>query len=486
MTESSPLSSPAVRSGLSRLLHELTHRDHTRGRLLVSILVLAAPAVVSSSSMAIFQLFDLRFLGQISGEAVAAAGATNQTLRQIFQVSAFGLSVAIQMMIAFAVGRARLDEAEHIAGQSFLVTGLLALVAIGSVGLFPGFFVSLIVNEAAVPIAETYARITFLFFAFNMFAQASNGILVGSGDATTPMLIGIAQVPVMIFFEWALGFGKLGFPELGVAGIAYGTAIGGGFSFVLAMWALFSGRSRVHLRARHLRPDWQSFARIAGTSWQPALQMVARSAMIMVFMVLAGRLGSHVQAAYTIGLRIEMIAVMIAFPIANACATLVGQNLGARDPERAWRAVWAATGVAVAILWPGAVLLFLFRDMAVAIFTNDPLVAAEASEYLRYVSFILGFWGIYFVAFRTLQAAGDMITPMLISLVLAFGLGAPLAIYLSSQPDYGSSGMWIANAAYSVANTLLMVAWLLTGRWTRRARVAPPGLVADADSDADR
>ena len=247
--------------------------------------------------MAIFQLFDLRFLGQISGEAVAAAGATNQTLRQIFQVSAFGLSVAIQMMIAFAVGRARLDEAEHIAGQSFLVTGLLALVAIGSVGLFPTFFVSLIVNEAAVPIAETYARITFLFFAFNMFAQASNGILVGSGDATTPMLIGIAQVPVMIFFEWALGFGKLGFPAMGVAGIAYGTAIGGGFSFVLAMWALFSGRSRVHLRLRHLRPDWQAFARIVGTSWQPALQMVARSAMIMVFMVLAGRLGSHVQAA---------------------------------------------------------------------------------------------------------------------------------------------------------------------------------------------
>lgn len=461
---------PRVRAGagLARLGHQLTHRDHTRGNLLVSILLLSAPAVLSSAGMAIFQLFDLRFLGLIGGEAVAAAGATNQTLRQVFQVAAFGLSVAVQMMIAIQVGRARLDEAEHVAGQSFLVTGCLALLAVATVGLFPRFFVSLIVHEAAVPMAETYARITFVFFAFNMFTQAANGILVGSGDATTPMIVGFVQMPVAIFFEWALAFGRLGLPELGVAGIALGTAIGGGTSFALVMWALFSGRCRVHLRLRHLRPDWTAFARIARTAWPPALQMIARSAMIMVFMVLAGRFGSHVQAAYTIGLRIEMIAVMVAFPIANGCATLVGQNLGARDVGRAWRAVRVAAAVEVAILGPGAVLLFFFRDAAVAVFTSDPLVAAEASQYLRWVSFVLGFWGVYFVAFRTLQAAGDMLTPMLISLVLALGLGAPLAVYLSGRPEIGASGMWIANAVYATANTLCMLAWLGTGRWTRR------------------
>ena len=114
-------------------------------------------------------------------------------------------------------------------------------------------------------------------------------------------------------------------------------------------------------------------------------------------------------------------------------------------------------------------MLYLFRDAAVAIFTTDPIVAAEASDYLRYVSFVLGFWGVYFVAFRTLQAAGDMVTPMVISLVLAFGLGAPLAVYLSGRPEYGASGMWIANVVYSTVNTLLMLGWLLTGRWTRRA-----------------
>ena len=135
--------------GLSRALHELRHRDHTQGRILVSIFVLALPPVISSSGMAIFQLFDLRFLGQIGGEAVAAAGATNQTLRQLFQVSAFGLSVAIQMMIAFAVGRAARAEAEALRrsmGTSPINFGAVetgigaAKASMGTSPLAPGLF----------------------------------------------------------------------------------------------------------------------------------------------------------------------------------------------------------------------------------------------------------------------------------------------------------------------------------------------------------
>ena len=163
-----------------------------------------------------------------------------------------------------------------------------------------------------------------------------------------------------------------------------------------------------------------------------------------------------------------MIAVMIAFPIANACATLVGQNLGANDAGRAWKAVRVAAAVEVGVLGPAALLLYHFRDAAVAIFTTDPAVAAEASNYLGYVSTILWFWGVYFVAFRTLQASGDMVTPMVISLVIALGIGAPLAIWLSGQPEYGASGMWLASVVYSVLNTTLMLGWLMTGRWARR------------------
>jgi Na+-driven multidrug efflux pump len=189
--------------------------------------------------------------------------------------------------------------------------------------------------------------------------------------------------------------------------------------------------------------------------------------MVIFFMTLSGRLGGKVQAAYTIGLRIEMLAIMVAFPIANACATLVGQNLGAGDTRRAWRAVLVSSAVELAVLWPGAALLMLQRDLFVGWFTTDPEVARMASEYLFYSSIGLLFYGFYFVAFRTLQAAGDMNTPMIISVGVAVLVGVPLGFGLANFTELGATGMWIANLAYATLNSLLMVGWLLTGRWAR-------------------
>jgi len=185
-------------------------------------------------------------------------------------------------------------------------------------------------------------------------------------------------------------------------------------------------------------------------------------------MALAGRLGGDVQAAYTIGQRVEVLAFMVAFPIANACATLVGQNLGAGSVSRAWRAIGVCAIAEVSLMWPAAVLLYFGRAGLVAAFTSDPEVGRLAAEYLAYSSVLLFFSGLYFVAFRSLQAAGDMRSPMIISLVLAAGLGVPLALVLTQQSELGATGMWIANLAYGVCNTLAMVAWLLTGRWTKR------------------
>ena len=223
-------------------------------------------------------------------------------------------------------------------------------------------------------------------------------------------------------------------------------------------------------------PDRALLRRLVSFSWQPALHMVARTSIVFFFMFLAGRLGSEVQAAYTIGLRLEMLFIMIAFPIANASATMVGQNLGAGDLARSWRSIWVGFGVELAVLWPGAALLFFAREPLVLLFTQDPAVAALASEYLAYSSAILVFYGLYFVSFRALQAAGDMNSPMLISVSVSMLLGAPLGYYLATQSGLGATGMWIGNLIYAIVNTLLTVGWLLVGRWTRRqSPFAPSG-----------
>jgi putative MATE family efflux protein len=449
------------------LLERWRDRDHTRGSLLKSVIVLSLPSVLTSVfGFGAFQLFELRFLGQIGDNAVAAAGATNQTLRQVFMLFAMGLTVSSQMMIAQWVGMGRDREAEHVAGQSFLLGAALAGVAAVTVGAFPEFFVSLVARDPAViESGATYVRIVFLTLIVMTSSQVFASILNGAGDAVTPMLVGLIQTPIAVFAQWVLAFGHFGFPAMGIAGIAIGGVLGGSVGGGVALWALFSGRCRVHPRAEHLIPDAAALRRLLSYAWQPAMHMVARSLIVIFFMTLAGRLGGKVQAAYTIGLRIEMLAIMVAFPIANACATLVGQNLGAGDSKRVWGSIRAAVVVEIAALWPASLAMYLGRHEFVSWFTQDPEVAAMASEYLVYSSMILLFYGFYFVAFRTLQAAGDMITPMLISVTTALLLGAPAGYYLATQSDLGATGMWVANFAYALVNSALMCGWLLAGRW---------------------
>lgn len=169
-------------------------------------------------------------------------------------------------------------------------------------------------------------------------------------------------------------------------------------------------------------------------------QMLARTSIVFFFMALAGRLGGEVQAAYTVGLRLEMLVIMVAFPIANSCSTLVGQNLGAGDVRRARRAIAMGFAVEMAVLWPAAVLLWFYRAQLAAFFSNDPAVAELAAEYLGYSSAILVFYGFYFVAFRSLQAAGDMNSPMIISISVALLIGVPLGWYLATQSQLGATG----------------------------------------------
>ena len=303
--------------------------------------------------------------------------------------------------------------------------------------------------------AEAYARITFLFFAFNMFAQAANGILVGSGDATTPMLIGLVQVPVAIFFEWALAFGNFGFPAARCRGHRlWRPRSGGVFSFCDGAFVLQRSQPRPFARRASSSRDSAMLARIMKTSWQPALQMIARSAMIMVFMFLAGRIGSHVQAAYTIGLRIEMIAVMIAFPDRQRL-----RHAGRSEPGRRRSRPRMASSVRCSgrrsprFCGPGAVLLYVSSEMPRSQYLQaDPAVATrrERVPALRVVhTRILG--RSTSSPFARCRRRGTWSHPWLISLALAQSdLGAPLALCICpSRPEYGASGMWIANAAYS-------------------------------------
>jgi putative MATE family efflux protein len=452
------------------------HRDHTRGSLVASIGVLAIPTMASSlTGGVVFQLVDLTFLSRLGEAPMASVIIVNQSLRQILFMLVMGASFGTQALVARSVGEGRTDAAEHVAGQSVLLGALFALAVAAMGGLFPEALFSLPGPDSSFyAYGVPYLRLTFLFGFGLVGTLLFTGILAGAGDTTMPLVVTLLQVVVALCAEWVLIFGHLGAPALGVRGAALGVALGQTVALGLALMVLFRGASRVHLRARHLRPDPAAMRRIVALSWPPALQLLGGLITNIWFLRLTGEFGASVQKAFAIGLRLGMIVPAVCFPIASACATLVGQALGAGDVRRAWRAVGVSLLVHGSVMWSFALGVFWFREPIVAFFSDDPEVVRIGAEYLLYASGAFALWAFFFVFMRTLQGAGEVIPPMLISLGNTLLVTLPLSAYLARATSLGPSGIWIAFLASSVVSTLGTGLWLATGRWARpRAHSLP-------------
>jgi putative MATE family efflux protein len=448
-------------------------RDHTRGSLVASLFVLALPMMASSLIFVAFQLTDLSFLARLGEAPMTAVIIVNQTLRQFVMMLVMGMSFGAQALIARAVGEGDIERAERIAGQVVVLGGLAALL-VACVGLFAAeaLFSLPGPDESFRPYGVPYLRLTYLLTFGMMGVQLFSAILGGAGDTTTPLFVTAIQTGVAIFAEWLLIFGNLGAPELGVRGVAFGIATGQVVAMALGATVLFRGRSRVHLRRRHLRPDPALLKQVLRLSWPPAIQMATNVAMTFTYLRLAGHFGETVQTAYAIGLRLGMIVPMIGFPLAGAAATLVGQALGSGNPARAWQAIRVGLLVHGSVLWTFALVLLFFRTDVMGLLTSDPEVIAVGTEYLLYLAGAFFAWAFYFVFLRSLQGAGDMLVPMVISLGSTL-LAIALAITLSLHTDLGRQGLWIAFLTSSWISTLGTGLRVATGRWARRAPHSP-------------
>lgn len=447
-------------------------RDHTRGSLLVSLAVLALPLLATSLTTAAFQLVDLAFVSRLGEAATTAVVVTNQSFRQAFFMLVMGASFGAQGLVARRVGEGRTEEAAHAAAQVYAM-GLLASAGVAALGAsFPEALLGAMqVSERALEVGVPYFRLVFLLNAGFVLVFLSNAILHGAGDATTPLLVTLLQAGLAALGEWCLVFGKAGLPALGVRGVALGIALGQLAALAVLARVLFGGGARLHLRPRHFRPDPAEMRRILALAWPPGLQMLGGFLVTVVFLRFVGGLGEAAQAAYSIGLRLSMLGPLLAFPLAGACATLVGQSLGAGDVPRAWRALGVGLAAHVALLWSLAAGLALFRRAILSAFADDPEVIRIGSELLLFQAGTFAAWGFYFVFLRALQGAGDVLVPMALSLGLALLGTLPLGLWLGSEAGagWGPRGVFAASLIGAVATTLATGLWVATGRWTRAA-----------------
>lgn len=460
---------------LGERLRELRDRDHTKGPILSSMLAMALPMVLGSLAAGlVYPLVDLSFLVRLGEESMASVVIVNQTVWQVVIMGFMGVNFATQSHISRWVGAGRPEQAEHTAGQALLIATAIGLL-VGLAGLFlPEQLLELSgANEVFFPLAVPYVQWLFLLASGFGGVFVFRAILTGAGDTTTPLFVSIVQVSVALLAEWIFIFGNLGAPELGVRGVALGMGLGQLSGTAMGLAVLFRGSSRVHLRARHLVPDPKTLGMLLKSAWPPALQMIGMIASSFFYLRLAGRFGPEVQTAYTIGLRLGMIVPQFSFPLATACATLVGQALGAGDVPRAWRAMGIGVLVHGSLVWCFAGGLFFFRGSILRLVSSDPQVIALGTEYLGFAAAGYVLMGVGMVLMRALQGAGDFIVPMAISLGVTFAVNLPAAWFLSTQTDLGPSGIWAGGLLGSIVSLTATIAWVATGRWTRRA-MGPP------------
>ena len=440
-------------------------RDYTEGSLGRAITLLSIPMILEMSMESLFGIVDVFFVARLGAEAVAAVGLTEAMLMVVYSV-AMGLSMATTAMVARRVGEKNPRGAAVAATQAIWI-GLAVSAATGAIGFVfskrllaaMGASASLIQSSSGYTTVMLATSVT-IFLLFLM-----NAIFRGAGDATIAMWsVWLANL-VNIVLDPCLIFGLGPFPEMGVTGAAVATTIGRGIGVLFQIWVLSGGRSRIRLRSADLRLDGAVLLRLVRVSLTGMLQFLIGTASWLGLVRITAQFGNAALAGYTIAVRIIFLAILPAWGMSNAAATLVGQNLGAGKPERAERSVWKTAFYNMLFLAGVAVLFTLLAGPLVRLFTADAAVIPYAVACLRLVSYGYPFYAYGMVVVQAFNGAGDTVTPTIINLFCYWLLQVPLALALALGLGFGPQGVFLA---ITIAESLLAVIGVVLfrrGRW---------------------
>jgi len=453
---------PGIRSADNGLL--------TRGPVLKALTVLSTPMLVSALLQNLQSVIDLFWVGRLGPSAVAAVAMSGTLLMVLFPML-MGMSVGTVALVARAIGAEHYDDAAAAAAQSLLLSVLMGVVS-GALGWFltPALFRLLGAEADVLPAGYAYLRISLAGSLTSFALFIGNATLQGAGDTVTPMAIMAVANLLNLVLDPLFIFGLGPFPAMGVDGAALATVLAQAAAAALSLRTLFSGQARIHVRRAQFRPDARLAWRILRIGIPGSGQMLSRSLMGLVLMRVVAGCGTIAVAAYGTGMRFHMITLMPAFALGGAAATMVGQNLGAGNPNRARHAAWLAAGIDVALMVVAAVFFAGCARPLIRAFNADPRVVAIGAEYLCTVSPFYVFTALGIVLGRALNGAGDSLWPMIFTVVSLWGVQVPLAVHFSATWASRTQGIWWAIALATVLHGLLITAWFETGRW-KRARV---------------
>jgi putative MATE family efflux protein len=396
---------------------------------------------------------------------VAAVGVTEAILTTVYAV-ALGISMSTTAVVARRTGERDAEGAADAAVQS-IVLGLLTSLPVAVAGLFfsDRLLAMMGAPESVVQAGTAYATWMLGGSATILLLFLVNAIFRGAGDPFLAMKSLWVANAVNLVLDPCLIFGLGPFPELGLTGAAIGTTIGRGVGVLYQLWVLARRNGRIQVRRAHLRPNVPLVLHLLRISLGGTFQFLVATSSWMVLVRILTPFGSAALAGYTIALRIIVVAILPAWGMSNAAATLVGQNLGAQRAERAERSVWLVGLYNMGFLFLVMVAFLAWGDPMVSVFTSDPEARAFGADCLRIVSYGYVFYAWGMVMVQAFNGAGDTATPTWINVFCYWLFQIPLAWGLARTMSLGPDGVFFAITIAESVVAVVAVALFHRGAW---------------------
>lgn len=446
-----------------------SRQNYTEGPVGRSILLLAVPMVLEVVLESVFAVTDVFFVSRLGESAIATVGLTESMMAIVYTL-AVGLSIGATATVARRIGEQNPDGAARAAVQT-LALGAVVSVTLGIVGvmLAPTLLRLLGAADDVVATGSGFTRMMLGGNASVVMLFLVNGIFRGAGDAAIAMRVLWLANGINIVLGPLLIFGIGPFPELGVTGAAVATTIGRGTGAAFAIYRLFQPGRHIQVRREHLELDPALMGRLIRLSGTGTLQVFIGTASWIGLIRILSQFGSAALAAYTIAIRVILFALFPSWGLGNAAATMVGQGLGAKKPERAEAAVWMASFYNLCFLGTVGIVFVAFADPIAGLFTQDPDILPLATLGLRIVALGFPFYAYGMVLTQSFNGAGDMWTPTYLNLFVFWLFEIPLAYVLSLRLGMGPVGVfWAITLAFSLLAVASAVLFK-RGRWKTKA-----------------
>ena len=443
--------------------------DFTKGPIGRALGLLAIPMMLEMSMEAIFAVVDIAFVSRLGTDAVAAVGITEALVTVLYAI-AIGLGMGVTAMVSRRIGAKDHDAAARVTGQAIWVCAFLSII-VGITGvIFAEDMLRMMgASESVVDQGKGFTAVLLGGSASILYLFLLNAAFRGAGDATVALRSLWLANGINIVLDPCLIFGIGPFPEMGVTGAAVATTIGRGIGVVYQLYYLIGGRGRLAFHLRHLKIVVSLMHRMALISIGGIGQFLIATASWIVIMRIVAIYGSAAIAAYTIALRLIEFVFLPAWGLGNAAATLVGQNLGAAQPDRAEKSAWRAAKYNTIFMSGLGGLSVLAAPWITALFSTDPDVLRYGTSCIRILGVGYPMYAVGMVMVQSLNGAGDTATPSTLNLLCFWLVQIPLAWWLAEPLSWGPNGVFGAIVAAESLLTVLSVMTFRRGKWKLQA-----------------